>query len=165
MSTLQWLRARALPLTVALAAVAGLEACGGGGGGGVTGPSGSGGPTRTLLGSQNWQLTSPAQAQAAGFGLDMWAAPITTNVAGALEAIVDWTSAGNDIDIAIVRGNCTPQQGLANACGTPVAESTSTTAKPERVTAAGLAAGSYTLLIANFGPGQESGTLQVFLTH
>jgi hypothetical protein len=151
-------------VTIALAAMAGLPGCGGGGGGNVSGPSG-GGTQRDLLGSQSWQLVSPAQAQAAGLAIDMWATPIQTNVTGDLEVTVDWTSGNNDVDIAIVRGNCTPQQGLANACGVPLAESTSTTAKPERATARGVAAGAYTLLIANWGPGQESGTLQVFLTH
>lgn len=89
--------------------------------------------------------------------------PFSTSSTGTLEAVVDWTFSTNDVDVAIARGPCTCQQAAANACET-VAETTSTTAKPERVTATGQPAGSYVLAIANFGNRVESCSYQVVLT-
>jgi len=45
-----------------------------------------------------------------------------------------------------------------------LATATSTTTKPEKITVASVAAGDYTLYIANLGPGNEAFSWQVALT-
>jgi uncharacterized protein YfaP (DUF2135 family) len=89
--------------------------------------------------------------------------PFTTTRAGSLQATVDWTYATNDLDVAIVQGDCSFEQAAAGQC-TVLAISVSTTAKPERITVNSAAAGTYTLFIENTGPGDESISFQVVLT-
>jgi len=119
---------------------------------------------RTSFGTGTFQLGSLSDARAGGLTKDFFVVPFNTTVAGDVEAVVDWTFTSNDIDIGIMRGDCTVNGVLGGRC-TSVVESQSVTAKPERVTAANLAAGNYTLLIVNEGPGGESGTYQMFITH
>jgi hypothetical protein len=89
--------------------------------------------------------------------------PFTTARAGALEATVDWTYATNDIDVYLVRGDCSGDQFLALQC-TIAAFSESTTAKPEKIRADNAAAGTYSLFIANIGKSDERLSFQVVLT-
>ena len=89
--------------------------------------------------------------------------PFTTTRAGNVEATVDWTYATNDVDVALVQGDCSFEQAVAQQC-TVLAISVSTTAKPEKITASNAAAGTYTLFIENTGPGDESVAFQVVLT-
>jgi hypothetical protein len=89
--------------------------------------------------------------------------PFSTGLSGSLEVVVDWTFATNDVDVALVRGNCSFEQFEAQQC--PVlAFSLSTTAKPERIRADGAAAGAYTLFVENTGPDDESLSYQIILT-
>jgi len=89
--------------------------------------------------------------------------PFTTSRTGALDATVDWSSATNDVDVALVRGDCSFEQFTAQQC-TVLAFSVSLTAKPEKVRVDNAAAGSYTLFIENTGPGDERLGYQVVLT-
>jgi hypothetical protein len=89
--------------------------------------------------------------------------PFTTSRAGALDATVDWTHATSDLDVYLVRGNCTGDQFLAEQC-TIAAFSESTTAKPEKIHADAAAAGTYTLFIANASESEERISFQVVLT-
>jgi len=97
--------------------------------------------------------------------------PFSTGSTGTIEAVVDWSSPANDIDPAIVRGQCTCTQvqqapsvdQLNRVCPT-VAESSSVTAKPERIVASNQPAGSYTLIVVNFGDTRESFSYQVIHT-
>ena len=134
-----------------------LAACGGGGGGG---------PTTTTV--TTVATPPPPQVVAQGIGLALEAefvgrVPITTSRAGSLKATVDWTFAANDIDVALVRTNCTFDQFVAGQCQI-LAISASATAKPEVIQADGAAAGDYTLFIENTGPGDETLSFQVVLT-
>lgn len=98
-------------------------------------------------------------------GVDYVTVNITTFAAGTLEVSVDWTIASNDLDVYFFRGTCNPTQIAQGVCGNPFAQSESATAKPERLSSAGLAAGTYTLVItSNIGNSAESGSFQVFLT-
>jgi hypothetical protein len=132
-----------------------LNACGGGG-------SGSPSPVPTPT------PPPPPQVVASGTGLFIEAefvgrVPITTTRAGSLEATVDWTFATNDVDVALVRGDCSFDQLIALQC--PIlAVSASITAKPERIRTDGAAAGAYTLFIENTGPDHESISFQVVHT-
>jgi hypothetical protein len=136
-----------LLVTVAM----GLPGCGGGGGGGTTSTPV---PQRRQIAAFNF--TAAAQ-------FDLARGEFTTSATGTLEATCDWTFASNDIDIGVYRGSCSFNQFLALQC-TVLAESTSATAKPERVSAANVPAGTYTLIVASLGNTAESGNCQVFLT-
>jgi hypothetical protein len=91
------------------------------------------------------------------------AAPFTTALTGTLEATVDWTYVTDDVDVYLVRGDCSPQQFVAVQCNI-AAFSESVTAKPERVRLTGAVPGVYTLFVANAGPQDESVSWQVVLT-
>jgi hypothetical protein len=89
--------------------------------------------------------------------------PFSTTVAGKIDVTVDWTFATDDVDVYLVRGACSFDQFVAGQC-TMVSFSESTTAKPEKLSVPGAAAGSYVLLIGNLGPADESAAYQVVLT-
>jgi hypothetical protein len=91
--------------------------------------------------------------------------PVSVTATGRLEVTVDWTFASNDIDIYVTQGTdpCTVQQFNTGTCPF-LAFSESTSAKPERVTIASVAAGPHTLYIANFGSSEEAVSYQILLT-
>jgi hypothetical protein len=84
-------------------------------------------------------------------------------LAGRLDATVDWTFATNDLDVWLVRGDCSFEQFFDGGC-TVLASSESATAKPERITAANAAPGLHSMFIGNAGPDDESLSWQVVLT-
>jgi hypothetical protein len=139
------------------ALAASLAACGGGGGGGgPTTPTATPVPTPTppvVVASGGGQVP----------GADLGRVAFTTTRTGNLEVTVDWTFATNDVDVALVRGDCSFDQFLGQQC-TILAFSLSETAKPERIRSDNAAAGTYTLFIENVGPGAESVSFQVVLT-
>ncbi len=146
---------RLFPYLVSAALAASLAACGG------SSPSA---PTPTPT-----PVPTPPPPQVVAQGNDTLEAEFTgrlaftTTRAGTLEATVDWTYATNDVDVALVQGDCSFEQATAQQC-TVLAFSVSTTAKPEKITASNAAAGTYTLFIENTGPGDESLAFQVVLT-
>jgi hypothetical protein len=89
----------------------------------------------------------------------------TTTASGTVGIEVNWTFATNDVDIFLTRGNdpCTVDTLNARSCGI-IATEESTSMKPERLSVPNLAAGTYTLYIANFGDRDESVAYQVTLT-
>jgi hypothetical protein len=158
MKTRIWARPAALAGALALAAI--LPACGGGssGGGGtnptpVTQPPA---PVRTLVNNSNFTIGAFPQ---------VITLPITVSGSGTgtIEIVADWTFASNDIDINWYAGTCSPAAATARAC-TIIAGTTSTTAKPERLTITNVGAGNYTVGLASFTNGNESGNAQVFFT-
>jgi hypothetical protein len=86
----------------------------------------------------------------------------TTTAAGKLEIVLDWTFASNDLDILLMRGACDPT-ATTLTCDV-LDEADSTTAKPERLVINALPAGTYTLLILNYGPAEESLSFQILHT-
>ena len=82
---------------------------------------------------------------------------------GTLELIVDWTYATNDVDVYLAKGSCTFDQFVSMQCNM-VAFSESSIAKPEKISAANTTPGTYTLLVGNIGPTDESVSFQVLLT-
>jgi hypothetical protein len=89
----------------------------------------------------------------------------TTTASGTVGIEVNWTFATNDVDIFLARGSepCTLETFNNRTCGF-IATEESNTMKPEKLSVAGLAAGTYTLYIANFGDTDESVAYQVTLT-
>ena len=141
-------------LATAVLAV-GLPSCGGGGGGGgtVTGPSTPPARQRQVL-NGTWRVDSLATSAQAFYVL------LELTTAADFDATVEWTLASNDIDIGLGSGDC---RGRADTC-TYLVESTSTTAKPERLSRAGLTPGQYTLVVINFGSEPDQGTYEIGLT-
>jgi hypothetical protein len=89
----------------------------------------------------------------------------TTTAAGSVGITVDWTFATNDVDIFLARGSepCTLQTFNDRSCGF-IATEESLSMKPEKLTVPSLAAGTYSLYIANFGDTDESVAWQFTLT-
>ncbi len=139
---------------------ASLTACGGSGSPtaptSVAAPAAPPAPVTTVV----TQGSFPGLAATGGF----LAGPFTTSAVGRLDVTVDWTFAKNDVDLYVLRGSgCTPVQFNARQCDF-VALSESLTAKPEKLSLAGLATGTYSLLIINWGPDPESLSYQALLT-
>ncbi len=146
------LRLSGISLAAAVAAASVLPGCGGGSGQ-VTAPSGGG---RQIVTQLNWEL------EAGGFrGADI---SITSSGAtkGTLDAVVEWTLATNDINIYVTATACTPEMFASQLCSY-AAKADSRTTKPERVSFS-VTGGSYRIWFVNFGPTNESGTLEVGLT-
>jgi len=132
--------------------IAPLAGCGGGGGS-PSQPSSPAPPQRTLI-AQGAQGDIQPASQGTAYFLTV-AAPANST----LEATVDWTSPANQVVLAWAQGDC-----AANPNCLPVAQNTGT-AKPKTITAANLAAGTYTLAIANLGSTAESISFQIFAIH
>jgi hypothetical protein len=147
----------------ALALAALLPACGGGGGGSTPSTLPPAQPTRTQIAAASFVVAGTDEANAAGFVVDVATLPVAVSGQGTVEIVADWTFASNDIDILFYNGSCSAAQAIRGQC-TIANQTTSTTAKPERLTITGVPAGNYTVGIANYGRTGESGTLQVFLT-
>jgi hypothetical protein len=131
----------------------GLVACGGGGNNG--GGGGGGGtvtqppvPTRQRIANGTFNLPPGA----------VFIQEFIVNRTGTADARVNWTSPGNDVDIALVRGRC-----LTGTCGQLLAADV-TLGKPAVVQQSNLAPGDYSLLIENLGPGGEAGSYELFFT-
>jgi hypothetical protein len=89
--------------------------------------------------------------------------PLATTQSGSIEAIVDWTYATNDLDVLLARGTCTLPQLQAAQCAIAAAAS-GTGTKHEQVRLANQPAGTYTFILLNFGPDDESVSYQVVFT-
>jgi hypothetical protein len=151
-------RMRVLAGVLGCALALSLTACGGS----------SDGPTNTPVVVTPPPTPPPPRVVAQGNGFPLEAefagrVPFTTSLAGSLRATVDWTLAANDIDVMLVRGDCSFDQAETGQCPILVF-SLSTTAKPETIQVDGMAAGAYTLFVENTGPGDESVSFQVVLT-
>lgn len=92
--------------------------------------------------------------------------PLQVLFSGEVRAVVDWTFASNDIDIAIAAGEltCIDANNVFDPRICQLAAAAAGTTKPERFTAQ-LNAGTYTLYIENAGPSEESLSYQVLLTY
>ena len=133
-----------------------LAACGGNG---PTHPNPNTGPT-----PQPVTQTVVAEGSVSGLRpFDDHDVSVTISQPGQIDVVVDWTFARNDVDAHLARGGCDFLRLLTAQCDV-AASSWSTTAKPERLSARAAAAGVYTLMIPNFGPGTESIAYQVVLT-
>ena len=86
----------------------------------------------------------------------------TTSRTGTIDVTVDYTYATNQIVVWIARGNCTADLFVADQCD--YAASSFAGSKPRKVSVTGAAAGTFTLLIGNAGPGDDSVSYQVILT-
>ena len=143
---------RGIAPLLAATLIAPLFGCGGGSSSNPT-PVPTPGPTRTLIAQGAQSDIQPASQGTAYF------LTITAPANATLEATVDWTSPANQVVLAWAQGDC-----AANPNCSPIAQNVGT-AKPKTVTAANLAAGNYTLVIANLGSTVESISFQIFAIH
>ena len=131
----------------------GLAACGGGGGGsGPAAPTVSQ-PVRSVIGQTNWtaEVGTAARVDA------------TFAVAGNMDVTANWTFTANDVDIYVTSTACAAHQDLlANRC-TLLAKADGVSTKPERLTLA-VQPGTLRIWLANFGPTNESGNVEIGLT-
>jgi hypothetical protein len=87
----------------------------------------------------------------------------TATRAGTLSASVNWTSAENDVDIFLVKANCSVANLVAESAG--CAES-DTVASDERLVmpaifSTAVTTGPYTLILSNFSSASESATYRL----
>lgn len=119
-------------------------------------------PVKSLLTQGTFQLASVSKAVSAGFPFDAARVDFNLGSTAKLDVTVDWTFASDAVAIAVYAGSCTFSQFYANACNE--LGSTNPGAKPAQLSLNNLAAGSYTLIVANPGANDESGTYQIFTT-
>jgi hypothetical protein len=132
---------------------ASLAACGGSSPSAPTSPPPPPPPQRTLI-AQGSQSEIPPVSQ----GNLVLFLVVQINATGTLEGTVDWTFASNPVGLAWASGNC-----IQNPNCTPLFQDT-TTNKPKTITAPNVAAGTYSLVVANLGTTNESISYQIFFT-
>ena len=108
-------------------------------------------PPRTVL--------SSSAALAGYYGVGSY---FTVDRVGALDVTVSYTFATSQIWVYLAPGQCTPELFNADQC-TYLATSFAGP-NPRRMSVAGAAAGTYTLIVLNGGPDAESIQYQVVLT-
>ena len=87
----------------------------------------------------------------------------STSATGVIDVTVDWTFAEDTIHVWLAKGQCTFEAFEADTCEY-VTQSLVSRPKPRILSLPGAAAGSYTLIVANWGPKDESLSYQVVLT-
>ena len=118
--------------------------------------------TRTILSQGNFTTASAPAGTRDLTGTDVAFFPVTLTSAGTLDVTASWAAQANDVEFAIHQGTCTFSNLGTTAC-VSLMESGKPTTKGATIAKA-LAAGNYTMLIVNYGPGSESGTYQVGFT-
>ena len=136
-----------------LALATSLAACGGDSPSAPTAPPTAPPPQRTLV-AQGSRSDIPPFAE----GNLVFFVLVQTTATGTLEATVDWTFASNQVGLAWASGNC-----FENPSCIPLFQDASLN-KPKTLSAPNVAAGTYTLVVANLGTTNESVSYQVFLT-
>jgi len=89
---------------------------------------------------------------------------VNVTEASVLSAVADWTAANDDIDIVFTDVSCNRSDARTIVQGfcTVSARTNSFTNKPERLSA-DVSPAMVRVYVLNFGPGTESGTLQLTL--
>jgi hypothetical protein len=86
----------------------------------------------------------------------------STSTTGRLDVTLDWTLPASPFGVYVVQGACNLQQFNARTCNFILRSDSGP--KPRKVSASNVAAGSYSLLIANFSSQNESVSTQVVLS-
>jgi hypothetical protein len=90
--------------------------------------------------------------------------PFRTGTRGNLQATVDWTLRKNTVWVFLAKGNCTPRKFNAGRCDLRVrSQVVNRVEKPRRLSWPNAPRGQYTLLILNFGPRDDTFTVEVLL--
>jgi hypothetical protein len=143
---------------MALALAVGLVACGDDEDGAPTTPGVTATPTPAPTASPGAIVTSGSDRLPARQVLNF---DIRTASAGTVEVTVDYTSAGNAILVWLTDRQCSPQLFQQDRCDY-LAKSLEG-GKPRVIRATNVAAGTYSVFVANDGPGDEQVSWQVTL--
>jgi hypothetical protein len=95
---------------------------------------------------------------------DIALVPFTTATGGNLEVDADWTSAADNIQLVLFRGDCTLQDAVQNACDPNQIAAARAMVKPQQLLEPTLPPGTYTIMVIDAGPNDESGTMTAKLT-
>jgi hypothetical protein len=123
-------------------------------------PAAPSGPVRTVLTDRSFNPLSIGAQR-----VDV-TAPGTGTATGTLEATLNWSQASNTVYLYFSDGTCVGLSTVGICAGRPcctIMASATTTAKPKTLSLA-VAPGSYTVWVANMGPGADTGTLTVAYT-
>jgi len=90
---------------------------------------------------------------------DIALVPFTTTAGGDLEIDADWQSAADNVQLVLFGGDCTLPLAIANQCDKNQIAAARGLVKPQQLVQPKLAPGTYTIMVINFGPGNESGTM------
>lgn len=143
------------PVAAAAAALALVIACGGG----------DGSPTTPVTTTPTTTLPPPSVVLQDSHSIEaswLYWWYFTTSRTGTIDATIDYTYVTNQIVVWIAKGSCPGESLAANQCD--IAATSFAGSKPRKVSVTGAAAGSYTLLIGNAGPQDDSVSFQVVLT-
>ena len=154
MSSRYWFSARGIRRAGAAAALGLALACGGSDG--PTTPPTTTPPTTLPAASVVLQDSHAIQA---GY---VYGWNFTTSRTGTIDVTIDYTYATNQILVWISRGTCTADQFAANQCD--FAATSFTGSKPRKISVTGAASGSFSLVVANLGPDDDSIAFQVVHT-
>ena len=131
--------------------------------GGGAGACGGGGDTTSPTSTSTVTTTLPTQPFNRVAPDEVAATDVTINGTGVLTCTADWTFASNDIDIYVTPTSCVAGD-IGSLLDCPVmGRTTAVSTKPERLTV-DVTRGNYRVWIVNYGPGAESGTLQLTAT-
>jgi hypothetical protein len=95
---------------------------------------------------------------------DIALVPFTTATGGNLEVDADWTSAADNVQLVLFRGDCTLEDAVQNACDPNQIADARAMVKPQQLLEPLLPPGTYTIMVINAGPNDESGTMTAKLT-
>lgn len=95
---------------------------------------------------------------------DIALVPFTTATGGNLEVDADWTSAADNVQLVLFRGDCTLQAAVQNACDPNQIAAARAMVKPQQLLEPSLPPGTYTIMVIDAGPNDESGTMTAKLT-
>jgi hypothetical protein len=87
----------------------------------------------------------------------------STSATGTIDVTVDWTFAENTVHVWLAKGQCSFEQFEADTCQYAT-QSLVSRPKPRVLSVPAAAAGNYTLIVANWGPKDESLSYQIVLT-
>lgn len=95
---------------------------------------------------------------------DIALVPFTTATGGNLEVDADWNSAADNIQLVLFRGDCTLKDAVQNACDPKQIVAARAIVKPQQLLEPSLPPGTYTIMVIDAGPNDESGTMTAKLT-
>ncbi len=118
-----------------------------------------------LAASTSFTLIPVALANSEHRTDDIALVPFTIKAGGTLQVDADWMSAADNVQLVLFSGDCTLQEAVQNLCDPNQIAAARGMVKPQQLTQAGLAPGTYTIAVIDFGPNAESGTMTATLKH
>jgi hypothetical protein len=118
-----------------------------------------------LLESEHFSLIPVPIANQEHSPDDILLVPFAATSAGNLEVEADWMSAADHIRLVLFTGTCTIQEAMNNQCDPNQIGVADQMVKPQILTFPNLPPGTYTAMVIDFGPNNESGKVTISLAH